>query len=109
MMVLMPLMLQFALPDRAAIESAKILGTARRAKIEQYLVRQSPDLAVFSTCTHSKPSLTGIDWFSVYWDCPEVVKMPSNGTAFKFKPDSDEIVKVQATNVPVFSKVQPNG
>ena len=103
------LMLQIAMPSRAEMDAARVLRSARVAKVENYLVSKPRDLAVFSTCSHSKPSFTGIDWYSVFWDCPADVKMPSNGTAFKFQPGSDEIVKVQATNVPVILEGKPHG
>lgn len=54
-------------------------------------------LAQFYSCKHYAPSMTGFDWVTVQWDCPDGVQLPWKSTSTAFKFHGLSIVEIRTT------------
>jgi hypothetical protein len=88
--------------DPAKLAAVRQLSAARRAKVEQIIQNgDRAELAPYRKCQHTPPRFTGPDWFTVNWNCPDTISVQSNGTAFKFSVNSDQVVRIEPANTPV--------
>jgi hypothetical protein len=90
--------------DRVALEREGTLGipyylgrAARERTAEPFDIQT---LAFLSNCIFTSPNLTGINWFSVYWECPERVALPWSSIATAFKFDDLAISEIRTTPGP---------
>jgi hypothetical protein len=64
-------------------------------------------LQEFASCSASAPRMTGIDWYSVIWDCPD--DGPIADTQFSFKFSGASLLAIQKSHLPPRIMVRTNG